>query len=146
VEQFDRIPDESAWSGYERDLDVRYLHERFFGKSHTQVQEYFGDGSSIERMDELIFSPRPVFQYYVQSFAMYVMSPAAAGDTVTASAFLSLLESRDGQDPGSVKPVYPLLAACVEFVADNFARDAWIYGSFRERCLAIASAYGAEPV
>ena len=145
MELFDRIPDESAWSGYESDFDVRGLHERFFGKSHSQVQEYFGDGCSISRMDALLFAPRPVFQYYVQSFAMYVLSPAAVGDTTTASAFLSLLEQRDGQDPGSVKPVYPLLARCVEFVAENFAGDTWNYGSFKERCVVIASEYGGEP-
>ncbi|MBX9624468.1 MAG: hypothetical protein K2X82_11725 [Gemmataceae bacterium] len=108
------------------------------------VQEHFGEGNSISRMDELLFSPRAVFQYYVQSFAMYVLSPAAAGDSVTASAFLSLLECRDGQDPGSVKPVYPLLAASVEFIAGNYAAVPGIYGSFRERCLALASGYGAE--
>lgn len=144
MELFDRIPDESAWCGYESDFDVRDLHKRFFGKSHTQVQEYFGEGRSISRMDELLFSPRPVFQYYVQSFALYVQSPAAAGDITTASAFLSLLEQRDGQDPGSVKPIYPLLAKCVEFVADHFESDTWNYGSFRERSLAIASEYGGE--
>lgn len=143
MERFDRIPDEADWSGYENDFDVRDLHERFFGKSHMQVQEYFGEGSSISRMDELMFSPRPVFQYYVQSFALYVLSPTAAGDPVTASAFLSLLECRDGQDPGSVKPVYPLLAKSVEFIADNYAAIPGIYGSFRERCLALVSEYGA---
>ena len=67
---FDRVPDESDWHGYESDFDVRDLHGRFFGKSHGQVQEYFGEGRSISRMDELMFAPRPVFQYYVQSFAM----------------------------------------------------------------------------
>ena len=91
MHHFDRVPDESAWQGYLNDFDVRDLHGRFFGKSHEQVQEYFGDGTSISRMDALMFAPRPVFQYYVQSFAMYVLSPAAAGDSATASAFLSLL-------------------------------------------------------
>ncbi len=143
---FDRVPDKSAWHGYQNDSDVRDLHERFFGKSHGQVQEYFGEGSSISRMDELMFAPRPVFQYYVQSFAMYVLSPAAAGDSATASAFLSLLEARDGQDAGSVGEVYPLVAKCVDFIAthqEHFDAPAHIYGSFKERCANIARANGA---
>ena len=65
---FDRVPDKSAWHGHQNDFDVRNLHERFFGQSHEQVQEYFGEGSSISRVDELTFASRPVFQYYVQSF------------------------------------------------------------------------------
>lgn len=65
------IPDESAWCGYEDDLDVRYLHGLFYGKSLEEVQEYFGEGRSIERAGELLFSPRPVFQYYVQAFAHF---------------------------------------------------------------------------
>jgi len=134
------------WYGYENDLDVRDLYETFCGKSHEQVQEYFGEGSSIGRMDELLFAPRPVFQYYVQSFAIYVMSPAAAGDPDTASAFLSLLESRDEHDAGSVKEIYPLVAKCVEFIAnhqEHFDADVDIYGSFKERCASIARANGA---
>ena len=141
---FDRIPDESAWHGYQNDFDVRDLHERFFGKSHEEVQEYFGDGTSISRMDALLFAPRPVFQYYVQSFAMFVLSPAAAGDSATASAFLSLLEAR--QDAGSVKEIYPLVAKCVDFIAthqEHFDAPVHIYGSFQERCANIARANGA---
>ena len=141
---FDRVPDESAWHGYQNDFGVRYLHERFFGKSHEQVQEYFGDGSSISRMDELMFAPRPVFRYYVQSFAMYVLSPAAAGDSATASAFLSLLEAR--QDAVSVEEIYPLVAKCVDFIAthqEHFDAPVHIYGNFKERCASIAQANGA---
>ncbi len=145
MHHFDRVPDKSAWHGYRNDFDVRDLHKRFFGKSHEQVQEYFGEGSSISRMDELTFAPRPVFQYYVQSFARYVLSPAAAGDSATASAFLSLLEARDGQDAGSVEEVYPLVAKCVDFIAthqEHFDAPVHIYGSFKERCASIARANG----
>jgi len=131
-----RIPDESAWYGYEEDLDVRYLHGLFCGKSIEEVQRYFGEGRSIERMDELLFAPRPVFQYYVRAFAHFVMSEAAAGDSDSASPFLSLLEEREKKDPGSVRIIFPALKEALVFVAKNqayFEAPIDIYGDFNER-------------
>jgi hypothetical protein len=134
------IPDESAWYGYEKDLDVKYLHDRFFGKSITEVQRYFGGGSSIERASELLFAPRPVFQYYIHAFVAFLLSPHAEGDPDSASPFLGLLESREERDPGSVRDIYPSLAACVDFIAANqslFDANIDIYGDFQERARSI---------
>jgi len=131
-----KIPDKSCWQGYEADLDVKYMYNLFYGKSIDDVQQYFGDGRSIERMDEMLFAPRCVFQYYVHAFAKYVMSDKATGDSDSASPFLTLLEEREKKDPGSVKDIYGSLSETVEFIADhqeNFAADVNIYGDFRER-------------
>lgn len=131
-----KIPDESAWYGYEEDLDVHYLHVLFYGKSIEEVQGYFGEGRSIERMDELLFAPRPVFQYYVRAFACFVMSEAAAGDSDSASPFLSLLEEREKREPGSVRIIFPALKEVLAFIAKNqayFDAPVDIYGDFNER-------------
>jgi len=89
-----RIPDESAWRGYENDQDVRNLYE-------------------------MLFSPRRVFQYYVRAFASFVLSPAAAGDSDSASAFLSLIEEREKYDPGSVQNIIHSLDNALTFAANN---------------------------
>ena len=131
-----RIPDESAWYGYEDDLDVKWLHGLFYGKSNAEVQGYFGGGSSIERMDELLHAPRAVFQYYVHAFAAFVMSDQAQADPDSASPFLDLLATREERDPGSVAEIYSSLAACVDFVANNqahFDADIDIYGDFKAK-------------
>src|SRR5690348_11792737 len=140
------VPDESAWYGYGDDLDVKYLHGLFFGKSIAEVQQYFGDGRSIERMGELLFAPRPVFRYYVHAFGTFVTSDKAAGDSDSASCFLSLLEEREKQDPGSVREVFNSLATCIARVADNQAHyDAAvdIYGDFKERAARLRRMCGA---
>lgn len=134
------IPDESAWYGYEQDLDVKYLHDCFYGKSIAEAQKYFGGGSSIERASELLFAPRPIFQFYIHAFVAFLLSPQAAGDPDSASPFLGLLESREERDPGSVHDIYPSLATCVDFVAANqllFGADIDIYGNFQDRARSI---------
>lgn len=131
-----RLPDDSAWYGYESDLDVRNLHDLFFGKTIDEVQVHFGEGNSIERMDELLFAPRPVFQYYVQAFARFVRSDQAVGDADSASPFLSLLKAREKRDPGSVRKILPLLEDALVLVAHgqaHFDAPVEIYGDFQAR-------------
>jgi hypothetical protein len=135
-----RVPDESAWYGYEADLDVRYLHNLFFGKTADEVQEYFVDDRAIERSDELLFAPRPVFQYYIQAFTKFLQSELGAGESDAASPFLHLLVNREEKDPGSVREIYSLLEECVEFVGGNqayFEAPVDIYGDFRKQALRI---------
>jgi hypothetical protein len=144
-----RIPNASDWHGYESDLDVRPLHGLFFGKSIEEVQGYFGEGRSIERMDELLFAPRPVFQYYVRAFARYLMSNAAIGDSDSASPFLSLIEEREKRDPGSVRNIIHALDETLVFVANNqayFDASVDIYGDFGERVQRIYAACDAQPI
>ena len=131
-----QIPDKLAWEEYDKDLDVKYLYDMFFGKSIDNVQQYFGNTQSIERMDELLFAPRPVFQYYVHAFAKFVMSDMAAGDSDSANPFLSLLEVRETRDPGSVKDILGSLSEALDFVSSHqkyFDADVNLYGDFRDR-------------
>jgi hypothetical protein len=128
-----KIPGRDAWSGYEDDLDAKYAHKLLFGKSTADVQALFGGVRSIERASELLFVPRPVFQYYVFAFAEFVISDRAVGDSDSASPFLRLLVNREERDPGSVAEVYSDLQPLVEFVASHQERydaDPNIYGSF----------------
>lgn len=141
-----RIPDESAWYGYEDDLDVRYMHGLFFGKSINEVLHYFEGGRAIERCSELLFAPRPVFQYYIQAFVKFLMSERAAGESDAASPFLHLLEGREKKDPGSVSTIFSSLLDCVDYVANNqafFEADEDIYGNFKEQAGLIREHCGA---
>lgn len=141
-----RIPDDAAWYGYENDLDVRDLRGLFFGKSIEEVQKYFGGGQSISRMDELLFAPRPVFQYYVHAFALFLRSERAARDSDSASPFLSLLEAREERDPGSARSILHLLDSSLAFVAENqthFDASVDIYGDFQQRARRIRAMCGA---
>ena len=144
--RLNRIPDQKDWEGYEADLDVKHLHTLFYGKSNTDVEKYFANGRAIERMDELLFAPRRVFQYYVHAFIGYLMSEEAKGDSDAASPYLSLLEAREKRDPGSVTSIYPELAKSIDFVASHqeyFDATPDIYGSFRERAMQIRELCGA---
>lgn len=114
-----KVPGPDAWAGYRDDLDVKYAHKLFFGKSTAEVRQYFGGVQSIERADELLFMPRRAFQYYVFAFAELVVSNAATVDPASASAFLHLLVNREERDPGGVSEIYPELRPVVEFVASH---------------------------
>jgi len=143
-----RIPGADEWRGYESDLDVKYAHKLFFGKSVAEVQEYFGSSQSIERADELLFMPRAAFQYYVLAFAMFIMSDQAIGDSDSASSFLRLLINREKKDAGSVSTIYLSLQDTVELVASHqqdFDADIDIYGNFPELANEIHELVGAAP-
>lgn len=144
-----RIPGASDWRGYESDFDVRHLHGLFFGKSIEEVQGHFGGGRSIERMDELLFAPRAVFQYYVRAFACFLMSKAAVGDCDSAGSFLSLIEEREKRDSGSVQNIIHVLDETLVFVANNqayFNASVDIYGDFSERVQRIYATCDAQPI
>ena len=63
-----KIPDKEDWKGSEKDLDVKYFHRLVFGKGIDDVVDLFSGLRSIVRADELLFSPRRVFQYYIFSY------------------------------------------------------------------------------
>jgi hypothetical protein len=130
-----KIPDSQDWLGYESDLDVAYLHKLIFGKSIQEAIPHFAN-QAIARMDELLFAPRRVFQYYVFSFGEYLMLESAAGESDAASPFLALLEEREKRDPRSVKNIIEPLQPYLEFVAtrqEYFDAPEDIYGNFNKR-------------
>jgi hypothetical protein len=130
-----KVPGKEEWAGYESDLDVKYAHRLMFGKTLDEVQDLFGGTHSIGRADELLFMPRRAFQYYVLAFAQYVMSPNAAGDSDSASAFLRLLVAREERDPDSLSQIVSALRPAIDYIAGNqgyFDADPNIYGSFAD--------------
>jgi hypothetical protein len=141
-----KIPGDAEWAGYKDDIDARYAHGFWAGKSLDDMQPHFTDGRSIERGDELLFMPRPAFQFYVFAFAQYVMSDDAIGDSDAASGFLSYLIAREKRDPGSVAQIFGHLEPTVDFVAASQARfDAGhdIYGDFAEKAEVLKKLIGA---
>lgn len=140
------IPDQAVWYGYEEDLDVKYMHSLFFGKSIDDVLPYFEGGRAIERCSELLWAPRPVFQYYVHALTRFLLSERAKGESDAASPFLHLLENRETKDPGSVSSIFASLAPCVEHVAENqsfYEADVDIYGDFQAQATRIRELCGA---
>ena len=138
--KINRIPNQNDWKGYQQDLDVKYMYHLFFGQSFTQAMAHFGDNRSIERADELLFCPRNVFQYYIFSFANFILSKEAKGDSDSASSFLTFLKIREQKDPGSVAAIYPQLKPVIDFVARNqsyFEADIDVYGNFKHTVEAI---------
>ena len=66
-----KIPTKEDWYGYKADPEVRYFHKLAFGKRYNEILSSFEGGRSIERADDLLYSPRAVFQYYIYSFTEY---------------------------------------------------------------------------
>ena len=129
------IPSEKDWFGYQNDFDAVDFHAIAFGKSNDELQEYFGKREGL-RFSELLRLPRPVFQYYIFGFAQFVTSPAAKGDSDSASVFLALLETREKEDPGCVRQIYGDLSKTIAFIAANqvyFDASVDIYGAFNDR-------------
>jgi len=147
MEILKKIPDNNAWKGYKDDLDVKYFYDFAYGKSIDEIQNRFGEGTSIERADELLFSPRVVFQFYIQAFVNYIMSEKAKGDSDSASSFIHLLLSREEKDPGSVKNIYQSLAETIDFIENNqeyYKADLGIYGNFADLCKEIKRRCGVK--
>ncbi len=125
------------------------MHGLFFGKSIDEVIHYFKGSRAIQRSDELLYAPRPVFQYYIHAFVKYLMSEQAAGEADAASPFLHLLDAREKKDPGSVSAIFESLADCVDYIAKNqlfFDADENIYGNFEEQARRISERCGVRPV
>ena len=130
-----RIPGAKEWQGYKADLGVHNAYKLLFGKSTSEVVQYFAGARCIERANELLYMPRAAFQYYVFAFVEYIRSNQAEGDSDAGSVFLRLLASREQKDPGSVKTIYSELCETVSFVAENqkyFDASPDIYGSFND--------------
>lgn len=129
-----QIPTEKDWVGYEEDLDARYAYKIFFGKTNEEMQPAFKN-NVIERVDEIRFMPRDVFQYYIFGLRDYVMRRDFGfyDSSDAASCFISLVLEKLRKDPESIQPVVSELLPDLEFVAQNqelYEADEDIYGDF----------------
>jgi len=99
------IPTDTDWKGYEQDLDLIDMHRLVYGKKVEDLYYYFKNGAHISLADELLFSNRKVFQYYIFAFALYLMLMGEE-DIEAQDGFLSLLLNREERDQGSVRQIF----------------------------------------
>ncbi len=130
-----KIPTEKEWFGYQNDIDARYAHKIFYGKSNEEMQSALRD-NVLERVDEIRFMPIGAFQYYIFGLRDYVIRQNFgyydASDS--ASCFLGLILEKLQKSPEYILPVIPELMADIEFVVSNqdiYEADEEIYGDFK---------------
>ena len=130
----EKIPTEDQWADWQSDMELKYAHQIFSGKSNKEIQEEFYR-SVIERSHELRLMPEPVFQYYMLGFRDFVtaqdFSPHEAADA--ASCFLDLTEYMLKNKPDHIKPIINELVDTIEFVSHNqskFEASKEVYGDF----------------
>ena len=70
-------------------------------------------------MEQLLFAPQKVFQYYIFAYVKYLHSSRANGDWDSESAFLRLLRYKEERNPGSVKTIYPRLHPTLAYIASK---------------------------
>jgi len=115
------IPSELEWGDLHTDLDQRYAHDFYVGKTTAEMQEHFLTGP-IEAFDEILFMPRVPFQYYVLGFRDSVLSRKHQDEFDMGSAavsFLKLIEVRSENTPSDVHGILNELSQAIEYIAAN---------------------------
>jgi hypothetical protein len=131
------VPTEKDWGDYQADLDTKYAHDLFAGRTNQEMQVHFRR-NPIERADELRWMPPVPFRYYVLGFRDFVIARdfdfLSASDA--ASCFLGLVLEKLEKQANDIIPVMRELLPALEYIAENqgqFEADKSIYGDFRER-------------
>lgn len=133
-----QVPSEEEWGNYKEDLDRKYAHKMFSGKSHEQVISRFED-NIIEAVDELRFMPPIPFRYYMLALRNYMVSKLVLANPMVsdaASCFLRLVAEKLRETPNFIFPIIGDLMPAIEYVATNqklFDADIDIYGDFAEK-------------
>ncbi|HLJ88222.1 MAG TPA: hypothetical protein VKZ53_15480 [Candidatus Angelobacter sp.] len=139
------IPTESDWGDYQADLDQKWAHDQYCGRSNAERQDYLRN-SPIEAASDLRFMPEIPFRYYVLGYRDLVMSGNLEDldRADAASCFLGLVANKLEKQPRYIVPVMPHLLPAIEHVARHqaeFGADESIYGSFSEMLARIHSLY-----
>jgi hypothetical protein len=143
------IPSEEDWGDYKSDLDQKYAHEIFFGKSLEETIPDF-ERNVIERVDELRFMPTIPFRYYLLALRNYVTSKSALANDMApdaASSFLNLIAEKLRDSFDSIAPVMDEIMPAVEYVASNqeaYDADVDIYGDFAAKLAEIRGLYARK--
>jgi hypothetical protein len=139
------VPTEADWGDYKSDLDQKWAHDQFFGRSNEEMQPYI-HGSPLGAAEDLRSIPEVPFRYYAIAFRDYVMSGQFrdfdAADA--ASCFIRLVLQKLEQQPRYIIPIMPEILPAVEYVAHNqatFHAKESIYGSFPEMLNRIHALY-----
>lgn len=132
-----RVPTEAEWGDYEADLDQKYAHKMFAGRTNQEMLPHFRR-NVIERASELQWMPVAPFRYYMLGFRDFVMAgefdPTWAPDA--ASCFIGLVLRKLEKQPGYILAIIPQLLPAVRHVAMNqasYGATESIYGSFQEK-------------
>ncbi len=139
------VPTEAEWGEYQADLDQKYAHDLFAGRTNQEMLPHFRR-NVIERTDELRWMPEVPFQYYVLGFRDFVMAGEfdALEASDAANCFLGLALEKLEKQPRFIVPVMSQLLPAIRYVAANqatyYASES-ICGSFPEKLKRIESLY-----
>lgn len=145
------IPTEADWGDYYSDIETKYAHSRFGGKSIEEVLEYFGN-APLGASEDISAMPNIPFQFYMKAYLRYLQEGQMFGDDVRtdsqlsdgASAFLHLVLWKLKHTPDVILPIMSEIMPVAEFVAENQSLiDASIniYGLFPEKLQEIKQEY-----
>lgn len=129
------IPQKKHWELWRDDLDLHYAFKMLGGKSRAQAAPLFLE-NPIERAEDLRFSPKAPFQYYILAYADAIMSPQGRTDDNApdlAACFLNLLEDKAKNAPDFLTTIWNTLRPVAEHVAAHqleYDADVEIYGDF----------------
>lgn len=141
-----RIPTEQDWGAFDADLDQKYAHQNFSGKSIEEAIPLF-ESNVIESCSELQLMPLIPFQYYMFALRDYVMSDRVLINETSpdaASCFLGLVLLKLNEEPASIFPIMEDMIPAVNYAASNqeiFDADIDIYGNFIEKLIEIKKKY-----
>ena len=142
----EHVPTEQDWGDWQADLDTKYAHDLFAGKTNQEMKSRFRD-NAIERAADLAWMPPIPFRYYMLGFRDYVMSgdfnPLWVSDS--ASCYLRLIEDKLRKKPQDILPIMSELMPSIEHIAHNqvtYQAPVDIYGDFKELLGTIRELYG----
>lgn len=145
-EKKERGPSEEDWGNYQADLDQKWAHDQYIGRSNEQMQIYFRN-SPIESASDLYFMPEIPFRYYMLGYKAYVAARSFKDShdaSDAASCFLSVVLNRLEEQPRYIVPIMPELLATIEHVGNNqaaFDAKEDIYGKFSDKLEQIRQLY-----
>src|SRR5438045_8184583 len=92
------IPTESDWGNYHQDLDEKWAHDQYCGRSNEEMQHYMRT-NPIEAASDLRFMREVPFRYYMLGYRDCVMSRDPNWASDAASCFLGLVIKKLEEQP-----------------------------------------------
>jgi hypothetical protein len=134
------VPTEEDWGEYNsgriEDLDLKYAHGVFTGKTNEEMLPLYKD-HVLMRAEDIHWMPKKPFQYYIFGFRDYVIRRDFGfyESSDAASSFLRIVLLKLREQPEFILPVLSKLMPDIEFIANNqelYDADIDIYGDFKE--------------
>jgi hypothetical protein len=139
------VPTENEWENYKEDLDTKYAHDLFIGKTNEQMLSEYKD-RVLARSEDIYWMPIKPFQYYIFGFRDFVIQQdfGICEGSDAASSFLNLVIYKLEKKPEFILSVLPEIMKDIDFIANNqelFDADEDIYGSFKDKLQEIKRLY-----